>query len=122
MKKLVLIFAIVSGAVFCNTASAQVRVHLGLHLRLPGVFVPARLVVGPPAPIVYGQPVVYSRDNDFYRARFNGVADDNRWNRAVYDNRDLMPDRVENDRRHLDRSDFRGAGRFGRDDQRHGRY
>jgi len=56
--------------------------------------------------------------NDFYRARFNGVAFNGRWNNRGYENRyrqmDYNRGRVAFNRSNFDRGDFRGHERFDR--------
>lgn len=51
---------------FYNNASAQIRVRLGVHFGLPRVYVPARIVVAAPGPVVYNEPVNYNGDEDYY--------------------------------------------------------
>jgi hypothetical protein len=66
MKKLILISAIALSGVFYNSASAQIRVHLGVNFGTPEVYVPSRVVVATPAPVEYNEPASYDGDDDYY--------------------------------------------------------
>jgi hypothetical protein len=73
MKKLFIISAIAISGLIYNTADAQIRVHLGLHLGLPRIYIPAPIVVEHAAPVyneqaaVYDQPATaYNNNNDDY--------------------------------------------------------
>ena len=66
MKKLALISAIVMSGLVYNTAKAQVNIHVGFHVGPRPVYVPARVVVDRPAPVVYAEPVSYSCNDDYY--------------------------------------------------------
>lgn len=59
MKRLLLISAIAMSGMFYNTANAQIRLHLGIHLGGP-VVVPA------PEPVAYQEPVAYNNDDYYY--------------------------------------------------------
>ena len=60
MKKSILISAIGLSAMFYNSASAQIRVHLGVNFRAP------RIVVATQEPVVYDEPAAYDGDDDYY--------------------------------------------------------
>src|SRR5579872_4421599 len=66
MKRLILIPAIALSGMFYNNANAQIRVHLGVNFGVPGVYVPARVVVAAHAPVVYNEPATYDGDDDYY--------------------------------------------------------
>jgi hypothetical protein len=66
MKKIILISAITLSGLFYNTANAQIRVHLGIHLGLPRVYIPARVVVEQPAPVQYAEAANYYGNEDYY--------------------------------------------------------
>lgn len=65
MKRLAIISAIVLSGIFYNTASAQVRLHLGIHFGVPHVYVPPRVAVVASTP-VYNDAVNYADDDDYY--------------------------------------------------------
>jgi len=71
MKRLILIAAMVMSGICYNAANAQIRVHVGLNFGYPRAYVPARVVVAQPAPVVYEQPANYNED-----ASYNDNADD----------------------------------------------
>ncbi|MGZ3945350.1 MAG: hypothetical protein ACXVJB_10425, partial [Mucilaginibacter sp.] len=66
MKKLILISAIALSGMFYNSASAQIRVHLGVNFSTPRVYIPARVVVATPAPVAYNEPATYYGNDDYY--------------------------------------------------------
>jgi len=60
MNKLILIPAIALSSMFYNSASAQIRVHLGVNFRAP------RVVVATQEPVVYDEPAAFDGDDDYY--------------------------------------------------------
>lgn len=67
MKRLAIISAIVLSGMFYNTASAQVRLHLGIRFGVPHVYVPPRVAVVASTPAVYNEDVNYAdNDDDYY--------------------------------------------------------
>ncbi len=65
MKKLAIISAIALSGLLYNTASAQIRIHLGLHFNPRPIYVPARVVVQD-QPVAYTEPANYDGDEDYY--------------------------------------------------------
>lgn len=65
MKKIALISAIALSSLFYNTASAQIRIRVGLHLGLRPIYAAPRVVVEQ-QPAEYCEPANYDGDEDYY--------------------------------------------------------